>query len=67
MKVTQVKCVKCGLIYEREGNSFCCPRCKEQIFDSVIGYLPDQRPILSASGLLWNWPYVKGLPITSLN
>jgi len=66
MKVTQLKCIKCGLIYE-QGNIIGCPRCGEQVSDRVLGYISDQRPLLSIEGLLWDWPHVRGQPITGLN
>lgn len=66
MRDLVVRCARCGKFYDKREKVY-CPFCKGSIADNVICYAEHKSPVVELTALIYQWPNVCGLPVTSRN
>ncbi len=62
-----MRCLNCETIYD--GALSACPNCKSPVRDEVLINLPvmENRPIVNFMPMMYRFPKMFGIPITSKN
>jgi len=68
MKKIIVRCVSCGTVYE-QGAHKDCPLCHYAIADRVLVTIPtlENKVVVDFNAVMYSFPKVFGVPITSSN